>query len=97
MLAISAYVSLAILVAVYVLIIQRRRFENIPILTSMAMGALLMMLLQVITIEFAFAAINLVHRILLIPLYRQPPLLQPLIKQTLVLQFQKLLVTDTHS
>jgi Na+/H+ antiporter NhaD/arsenite permease-like protein len=59
MLAISAYVSLAILVAVYVLIIQRRRFGNIPIWTSMTIGALLMVLLQVIPVESAFAAINL--------------------------------------
>jgi Na+/H+ antiporter NhaD/arsenite permease-like protein len=59
MLAISAYVSLAILVAVYVFIIQRRRFGNIPIWTSMTIGALLMVLLQVITVESAFAAINL--------------------------------------
>jgi Na+/H+ antiporter NhaD/arsenite permease-like protein len=52
-------VSLGILVLVYVLIIQRRRFGNIPIWTSMTVGALLMVLFQVISVESAFEAINL--------------------------------------
>jgi Na+/H+ antiporter NhaD/arsenite permease-like protein len=51
--------SLGILVLVYVLIIQRRRFGNIPIWTSMTVGALLMVLFQVISVESAFEAINL--------------------------------------
>jgi len=55
----SAYVSVGILVLVYVLIIQRRQFGNIPIWTSMTVGALLMVLLQVISVESAFEAINL--------------------------------------
>ena len=50
--------SLGILVLVYVLIIQRR-FGNIPIWTSMTIGALFMVLLQVISVESAFEAINL--------------------------------------
>lgn len=56
---ITTYASLGILALVYVLIIQRRRFGNIPIWTSMTIGALLMVLLQVISVESAFEAINL--------------------------------------
>jgi Na+/H+ antiporter NhaD/arsenite permease-like protein len=59
MLTVTAYIALGILILIYVLIIQRRQFGNIPIWTSMTIGALLMVLLQVISVESAFEAINL--------------------------------------
>jgi Na+/H+ antiporter NhaD/arsenite permease-like protein len=56
---VNAFIALGILVLVYVLIIQRRQLGNIPIWTSMTIGALFMVLLQVISVESAFEAINL--------------------------------------
>ena len=44
---------------VYTLIIQRRHLGNIPIWASMTVGGILMVLLQVISVETAFQAINL--------------------------------------
>lgn len=59
MFTVNAFIALGILVLVYVLIIQRRQLGNIPIWTSMTIGALFMVLLQVISVESAFEAINL--------------------------------------
>ena len=59
MFTVNAFIALGILALVYVLIIQRRQLGNIPIWTSMTIGALFMVLLQVISVESAFEAINL--------------------------------------
>ena len=53
------YVAIGVLALVFFLIIERRRLNNIPIWTSMLIGAGLMVGLQVISIEDAFKAINL--------------------------------------
>jgi Na+/H+ antiporter NhaD/arsenite permease-like protein len=56
---INEYVSLGVLALVFFLIIQKRKLNNIPIWTSMLIGAGLMVWLQLISIEDAFKAINL--------------------------------------
>ena len=53
------YIAIAIFVLVFYLIIDRKRFNNIPIWTSMLIGAALMVGLQVISIQSAFFSINL--------------------------------------
>jgi len=56
---VNEFVALGIFVIVFFLIMERRRFNNIPIWTSMLIGAALMVGLQIISIEDAFKAINL--------------------------------------
>ena len=56
---INEFVALGVLALVFFLIIERRKINNIPIWTSMLIGAGLMVGLQVISIEDAFKAINL--------------------------------------
>ncbi len=53
------FIAIGVLALVFLLIIERRRLNNIPIWTSMLIGAGLMVGLQVISIEDAFKAINL--------------------------------------
>jgi Na+/H+ antiporter NhaD/arsenite permease-like protein len=48
---IHQYIALSILILVFFLIIERSRLNNIPIWTSMLIGAALMIGLQVISIE----------------------------------------------
>ena len=55
----NEYIALGVLVLVFFLIIERRRLNNIPIWTSMLIGAGLMVGLQAISIEDAVKAINL--------------------------------------
>ena len=55
----NEFVALGVFVIVFVLIIERRRFNNIPIWTSMLIGAALMVGLRIISIQDAFKAINL--------------------------------------
>jgi Na+/H+ antiporter NhaD/arsenite permease-like protein len=55
----NEFVALGVFVIVFFLIIERRRFNNIPIWTSMLIGAALMVGLQVIGVEDAFKAVNL--------------------------------------
>ena len=55
----NEFVALGVFVIVFFLIIERRRFNNIPIWTSMLIGGALMVGLQIISIEDAFKAINL--------------------------------------
>jgi Na+/H+ antiporter NhaD/arsenite permease-like protein len=55
----NEFVALGVFGIVFFLIIERRRFNNIPIWTSMLIGAALMVGLQVIGVEDAFKAINL--------------------------------------
>ena len=55
----NEFVALGVFVIVFFLIIERRRFNNIPIWTSMLIGAALMVGLQTISIQDAFRAINL--------------------------------------
>lgn len=52
------YLAILIFIIIYILIIGRRLFK-IPIWTSMLIGALLMVSLQIISIEDAFRSINL--------------------------------------
>lgn len=54
----NEYVALVVFGLVYVLLIGRRRF-GIPIWTAMLIGASLMLVLQVITVEAALASVNL--------------------------------------
>jgi len=56
---INGYIALGVLALVFFLIIGRSRLNNIPIWTSMLIGAGLLVGLQVISIEQAFKAINL--------------------------------------
>ena len=55
----NEYIALGVLALVFFLIIQKRKLNNIPIWTSMLVGAGLMIGLQLISIEDAFKAINL--------------------------------------
>lgn len=55
----NEYIAISVLALVFFLIIERRRLNNIPIWTSMLIGAGLLVGLQVISIEDAFRAINL--------------------------------------
>jgi Na+/H+ antiporter NhaD/arsenite permease-like protein len=55
----NEYIALGVLVLVFFLIMERRRLNNIPIWTSMLIGAGLMVGLQAISIEDAVKAINL--------------------------------------
>jgi Na+/H+ antiporter NhaD/arsenite permease-like protein len=55
----NEYIALGVLALVFFLIIQKRKPNNIPIWTSMLIGAGLMVGLQLISIEDAFKAINL--------------------------------------
>ena len=55
----NEFIALGVFVIVFFLIIERRRFNNIPIWTSMLIGAALMVGLRVISLEDAFRAINL--------------------------------------
>jgi Na+/H+ antiporter NhaD/arsenite permease-like protein len=55
----NEYIALGVLALVFFLIIERRRLNNIPIWTSMLIGAGLMVGLQLISIEDTFKAINL--------------------------------------
>lgn len=55
----NEFVALGVFVIVFFLIIERRKFNNIPIWTSMLIGAALMVGLQIISIQDAFRAINL--------------------------------------
>ena len=52
------YVAIGVFAAVYALIIARRRV-GIPIWASMLIGAALMIVLQVITVEMAYRSVNL--------------------------------------
>jgi len=54
----NEFVAIGVFVIVFFLIVERRRFNNIPIWTSMLIGAALMVGLQIISIEDAFKAIN---------------------------------------
>jgi Na+/H+ antiporter NhaD/arsenite permease-like protein len=53
------YIALSILILIFFLIIERRRFSNIPVWTSMLIGAALMIGLRVISIDDAFKSVNL--------------------------------------
>jgi Na+/H+ antiporter NhaD/arsenite permease-like protein len=53
------YIALVVFVVVFFLIIERRRFNNVPIWTSMLIGAALMVGFQVISIQDTFKSINL--------------------------------------
>lgn len=55
----NEFVAIGVFVIVFFLIVGRRRLNNIPIWTSMLIGAALMIGLQVISLEDAFKAINL--------------------------------------
>ncbi|MRN68810.1 MAG: citrate transporter [Nitrosopumilales archaeon] len=55
----NEFVAIGVFVIVFFLIVERRRLNNIPIWTSMLIGAALMIGLQVISLEDAFKAINL--------------------------------------
>ena len=55
----NGYIALGVLALVFFLIIGRSKLNNIPIWTSMLIGAGLLVGLQVISIEEAFKAINL--------------------------------------
>jgi Na+/H+ antiporter NhaD/arsenite permease-like protein len=55
----NEYIALGVLALVFFLIIERRKLKNMPIWTSMLIGAGLMVGLQLISIEDAFKAINL--------------------------------------
>ncbi|HEY7081751.1 MAG TPA: SLC13 family permease [Nitrososphaeraceae archaeon] len=55
----NGYIALGVLALVFFLIIGRSKLYNIPIWTSMLIGAGLLVGLQVISIEEAFKAINL--------------------------------------
>lgn len=55
----NEYIAIGVLALVFFLIIARRKINNIPIWTSMLIGAGLFVGLQVISIEDAFKAINL--------------------------------------
>jgi len=59
MIGVKEYIAMAIFTIVFFLIIGRKRFNNIPIWTSMLIGAALMVGLQVISIQSAFNSINL--------------------------------------
>jgi Na+/H+ antiporter NhaD/arsenite permease-like protein len=52
-------VAILVFVIVFFLIIERRRFNNIPIWTSMLIGAALMVGFQVISVQDAYKSINL--------------------------------------
>jgi Na+/H+ antiporter NhaD/arsenite permease-like protein len=56
---VKEYIAIAIFAIVFLLIIDRKHFNNIPIWTSMLIGASLMVGLQVISIQSAFSSINL--------------------------------------
>jgi Na+/H+ antiporter NhaD/arsenite permease-like protein len=53
------YIALVVFLVAFFLIIERRRFNNIPIWTSMLIGAALMVGFQVISVEDTFKSINL--------------------------------------
>jgi len=55
----NEFVAIGVFVIVFFLIVERRRLNNIPIWTSMLIGAAVMIGLQVISLEDAFKAINL--------------------------------------
>ncbi|HEY7571211.1 MAG TPA: SLC13 family permease [Nitrososphaeraceae archaeon] len=55
----NEYIAIGVLALVFFLIIERRKINNIPIWTSMLIGAGLLVGLQVISIEDALKAINL--------------------------------------
>ena len=56
---INEYIALGILALVFFLIIQKSKLNNIPIWTSILIGAGLMVGLQLISIEDTLKAINL--------------------------------------
>lgn len=55
----NEYIALGVLALVFFLIIQKSKLNNIPIWTSILIGAGLMVGLQLISIEDTFKAINL--------------------------------------
>jgi Na+/H+ antiporter NhaD/arsenite permease-like protein len=59
MMDIKEYIALAVFVVVYLLIIKRSYFNNIPIWLSMLIGAALMVGLQIISPQSALKSINL--------------------------------------
>jgi Na+/H+ antiporter NhaD/arsenite permease-like protein len=55
----NEFVAIGVFVIVFFLIVERRRLNNIPIWTSMLIGAALMIGLQVISLEDALKQSNL--------------------------------------